>query len=172
MLRNSCSIIGSISKPHGTKGDLLIRLKEYDAEFIEPEESIFVEINGLLVPFLITEITPKGNMAVIHFKRIETLDAAKKLIGKSIYMLTSLIPGQKIQSEFNPSIFEGFQLIDLKSTIKGKILEYIDNPNNPLFLVSTGNKNFLVPAHPEIIIEADMDKKIILAELPEGIADL
>jgi 16S rRNA processing protein RimM len=172
MLRHKCSMIGFISKPHGAKGDLIIRLKEYDTEFIEPEESIFVEINGLLIPFFISEITPKGNMAVIHLKRVDSLDEAKKLVGKNIFMLTSSLPHKQLESELNPNIFTGFEFIDQKSNMQGKILEYIDNPNNPLFLVISGTKEFLIPAHPEIILEADMDKRIIKTELPEGIADL
>lgn len=172
MFRDNCSLIGYISKPHGTSGDVNIRLSGFDSENIEPGESLFVEINGTLIPFFIMEITPKADMALVHLKFVDSIEEAKKLSGKNIYLLSSLAKKNLKEIPPDPSIFIGFQLIDSVSGIRGEIADYIDNPLNPLFLVRTGEKEFLVPVHPGIIVSIDEEERIITAELPEGLVDI
>lgn len=172
MSRDNCSLVGYISKPHGASGDVNIRMNGYDAECIEPGESMFVEIDGTLIPFFITESTPKGNIAVIHLEFIDSVEEARKFSGKNIYLPTSILTQEKADNEFDPSMLAGFHFTDTVNSIEGEIIEYLDNPSNPLFLVKTTEKEFLIPAHPDIITFIDETKKIIIMKLPEGIADI
>jgi 16S rRNA processing protein RimM len=51
-----CRHLGTLAKPHGTKGALMLKLRNNKAEDFKKRESVFVEIDGLLVPFFVESI--------------------------------------------------------------------------------------------------------------------
>jgi 16S rRNA processing protein RimM len=172
MLFKNCRIAGRILKAHGTRGDLVLRFDNIDTEKIEPGESLFVEINGTLIPFYILEITPRGNTAVIKLEFVDDQAEAQKYTGRNIYLRNDLYKKINIPDLYNPNKFIGYSLSDSSSGLTGVISDYIENKANPLFLIKTPENQFLIPAHPEIIISIDSENKKIIANLPEGLTEL
>lgn len=172
MLKANCKLAGSILKSHGTRGDLVLRFDHIDTEKIEPGEPLFVDISGTLVPFYISEITPKGDTALIKLEFIDDQAEAQKYAGRSIYLLNELFTRISNPDLFNPKNFIGYSFKDSSSGLEGKVADYIENKLNPLFLIKTAEKEFLIPAHPEIIISIDSENRRIIANLPEGLTEL
>jgi len=50
--------IGVFTRTHGAQGDLVLRLLAFDAEDLPEMEWVFVEIDGLPVPFFVRESVP------------------------------------------------------------------------------------------------------------------
>ena len=172
MLKTNCKLAGSILKTHGTRGDLVIQFDHIDTEKIEPGEPLFVDINGTLVPFFILEITPRGNTAVIKLEFIDDQAEAQRYSGRNIYFLYDLFQKISIPEVFNPKNFIGYSFKDSSSGLEGKVADYIENKTNPLFLIRTDENEFLIPAHPDIIISIDSENRRIVAKLPEGLTNL
>ena len=166
------TLTGSILKTHGTRGDLVVRLDHIDTDNIEPGESLFVEINGTLVPFYIQEIIPKDNTAVIKLEFIDSQTEAQKYTGKNIYLLNDLHKKISTPDLYNPDKYIGYSFSDCSSGLEGVIADYIENKSNPLFLIKTTENEFLIPAHPDIIISIDSENRKIIANLPEGLTEL
>ena len=62
MTRDDCILLGTLSKTHGVSGELvaITRIKGYVLK--EKWESVFLEINGILVPFLFHPMSPVHGM--------------------------------------------------------------------------------------------------------------
>lgn len=172
MFKDNFSLIGYILKPHGKNGEINIRLKGFESENVEPGQTLFIEIDGFLVPFPVLEITPKGNAAVVLFEFISSPEEAEKLNGKNIFIDNSFFTQNSERIEFDPSAFTGFYFKDQNTGISGEVVEYIENPSNPLLLIRTSEKEFLVPFQQGIITKIDKLSKTIIANLPEGLTDL
>ena len=56
MQKEDCYFLGRIIRKHGLSGNLILKLDTDQPEIYKKLESIFVEINGLLVPFFIEKI--------------------------------------------------------------------------------------------------------------------
>ena len=56
MQKEDCYFLGKITRKHGLSGNLILKLDTDQPEIYKKLESIFVEINGLLVPFFIEKI--------------------------------------------------------------------------------------------------------------------
>ena len=82
--------IGYISKTHGLKGHVILRLNEYININEEAIKSIFIEINGSQVPYFIEEFRPNNTGYIIKLETIDTVDTSKKLVGKKSIFLTRL----------------------------------------------------------------------------------
>src|SRR5436190_1219651 len=102
--------IGYISKTHGLKGHVAMRLKEdifIDAEKIT---SIFLDINGSQVPYFVEEIKLANQGYLVKFEGIDAVELSKKLIGKTAYCLEDFIT----EDEESLKYFIGYSVIDSK----------------------------------------------------------
>ena len=168
MTRDECILLGSISKTHGVRGELILRTGRIS---FEPEKnwgSLFLEIDGIMVPFFIAEIFHlRGNDWVIGFDDISDKSRAEVFTGKKVWVSRELVdPGQ---DDIYYDQLAGFSLHDRNSGKSGIIEEYLDIPGNPVFDVVIDGMNHLVPAQEEFILELDAGKKTILVNLPEGL---
>ena len=168
MTREECILLGSISKTHGVRGELILRTGRIS---FEPEKnwgSLFLEIDGIMVPFFISQLHHlSGNDWVIGFDDILNKSRAGLFTGKQVWVSRDLVdPGPQ-----DPCYEQlaGFCLHDGQSGKSGIIVEYIDIPGNPVFDVVIDGMNHLVPAQEEFILELDNDKKLIQVNLPEGL---
>ena len=77
-----------IIKPHSYKGDLILKL-EIDFKRIIKTELIFVETDGIKVPFFISADffkAYKKNSAIVKFDSINTEKEAKNIVNSSVYI--------------------------------------------------------------------------------------
>jgi 16S rRNA processing protein RimM len=173
MLRDQCSQIGYISKPHGISGEVVFRLKGLLAEDINIKEPVFVEFDETLVPFFIRKIRPSGDMAFVSLEFIDSEKEASELRGKSIFIKTTKKEAANIIAEAEDLFeFEGWTIVDKNSDFTGEITGYSDESGNPLFHILRGNEEFYIPVQEEFIKSTDEKKKIIYMELPEGLLNI
>ena len=56
MNKKDCYFLGKITRKHGLKGNVIIKLDTDQPELYNKLEGIFVEVNGLLVPVSYTHL--------------------------------------------------------------------------------------------------------------------
>jgi 16S rRNA processing protein RimM len=167
-----CLLLGTIAKPHGTKGSVLLWLRNIKAEDIKKRDWVFVETDGLPVPFFIEEFRIGSTDAVIlKLADINTETKAKSLSGHAVYLLPDQLKRQKRSLQEMPSL-SGYRVKDKRLGFIGIAGEIADIANNPLLQVRFEDREFLVPVHESIILEVNDKKKIILIDAPEGLFEL
>jgi len=163
--------IGYIQRTHGINGELAVSLNS-SVEFNPEElESVFLEIEGIPVPFFITHIRFQNpEKAIVKFDEVDSIDQAQELCGAKI-MITS----ENVQdsNEIYLSDLIGYKLLNTNKQEVGVIVVYTEYSMNATFeLVTPEGKHVLVPAAEELIVEVDTSAKLIEMELPEGLTDL
>ena len=150
--------VAKILKSNGTDGDILIGLLNIDAEDINTEEPVFVEFDGLPVPFFIESLTPRGNTrAIVHLTDIDSLADAEEIVGRNICI------DAEDESEEEED-FTGWTLFD-KETRIGEINGLEDIPGNPCLCVGDA----LVPLHQDLILSVDRASRTIVMSIPDGL---
>lgn len=165
----NCNYAGKLTKLHGISGCLIIRNTSPLPDELEETESLFIEIDKQLVPFFISYyelVDPQT--AIIQFVYYDSIDKAQELRNKFVYYLSD---------KQTPSIEQyhdliGYTVYDQQQGQIGTIKAIEDNPNNPLFIVSGGEKEYYIPVNPEWTIEVNPEQKLIGFDLPEGLLDL
>lgn len=167
---DDCYQLGNVVKTHGLRGELVFFLDTDDPSFYNEMESVFIEINGKLVPFFIEYIQLQGDRALVALEDVEDISAASELVGKSLYLsLTKLPKLPKGQYYYHDLI--GFEVFDRDSYI-GTVTEIFQIPNNHLLGVDHQGKEVLVPIEDKIIIDVDMEQRKISVRLPEGLINV
>ena len=62
----------------------------------------------------------------------------------------------------------GYSFRDKASGKTGRITGFMDIPDNPLFEVET-DQQAMIPAREEFIVEVDVEEKMVVFDLPEGL---
>lgn len=165
-------LLGRFTRPHGTKGTLLLGNRNVIVEDIRKGESVFVEIDGLLVPFFIESFkVTSREAALVSVESIDSETKAKSFAGALVYMPGHNVRTRKKKPEEFPSL-SGFSVIDTRLGLVGTAGEINPIANNPLLTVISEGREFLIPVHQAIIIEVNRKKKEIRINAPEGLFDL
>ena len=163
--------MGTLTKPHGTRGSLIVRFSGLKAEDIKKRGMVFVEIDGLPVPFFIESFQEKTeDTVIIKIEGIDTENKAREFLGYPVYVMKDQIK-VKMETEKIRDI-KGYKVIDKTLGFIGFAEEVLDMKNNPLLSVINGDREFLVPVHEDILLEVNDKEKIIRIDAPEGLFDL
>ena len=166
MNREDCFFLGFISRKHGYKGDVNIKL-ETTAKYKELGH-MFIELNGGLVPFFIDSFRlKKENIALVKFEDVDSEEDAQALVGKEVFLSLEFIDESQ-QNDLAALI--GFEAIDSKHGNIGKVTDILDNTAQELFQISNGDQEFLIPITEEFIQK--IEGNTIYLETPEGLIDL
>ena len=79
--------IAKILKSNGTDGGLLIGVRDIEVGQIDLQEPVFIEFDGLPVPFFIQDLQQRGtSKAVIHLNDIVNLEDAEEVVGRPVFI--------------------------------------------------------------------------------------
>jgi 16S rRNA processing protein RimM len=171
MRREDCYLLGKITRRHGLAGNVILKLDTDQPELYNKLESIFVEINGLLVPFFIERTSWSKNDALnLAFKNSsETL--VDQSLGKSVYLPLASLPKLSGKQFYYHEII-GFDILDENGKECGVIRSVNDQTAQNYFVTNLDGKEVVIPIIKDWILEVDRDERFIKMQLPEGLIDV
>ena len=165
-----CYCLGRVTKPWGTKGQLVLFLDVDTPEDYLELDSAFVEIKRQLVPYFFHIDQPNSNKAVATFEEI-TAEQASVLVGHELYLPLDLLP--KLDgNKFYFHEVTGFRVMDSVYGDIGTIEQVIEYPAQPLFQIMKNGVEVLIPVIDEVIDKVDRENKTIFITAPNGLIEL
>lgn len=179
--------IGFILKPHGVKGELSVTLHDADVD-LAALRCVFIDRDGLPVPFFISGVRPKGSLArLVHINGIDSEEAARRFAGAAVFGLRTEVEEMLAQAraadDSEDDEHEGIyanELIGLHAVADGVLLgdvEAIDDSTANLLMVirraeAPDAPPLLVPLAAEFIQGIDPDSGTLHLSLPRGLLEL
>ena len=158
--------IGQVLKSNGRDGELLVSFVGIAPEDIDLQEPVFIEFDGLPVPFYFESFTQRGNSrALVRLTGVHDLTDADELAGAALLVEDDLYEDEETD-------LTGWTVLDADGTRVGTVSGHEDIPGNPCIWVETGHGEVLVPLHEELVLEVDEEKETLRMEIPEGLLDL
>jgi len=164
--------MGAFTRTHGVQGALMLRPQGMEAEEMPEMEWVFVEIDGLPVPFFVNEVRlMQADKIMVSLDAILTEQRARELVGCKVFIQAKGKKGKALQATGLPDI-KGYTVIDKTRGELGKVVEIIDIAGNPLLKIISDKKEMLSPAHRDIILEISDKKRSVLIQAPDGLTEL
>jgi 16S rRNA processing protein RimM len=164
--------LGKITKTYGNKGQLIVHLDVDDPAEYSNLKSVFVDVFGELIPFIIEDIEMKGkNTVILSLSDVNTSEEAEEFSGKGMYLPMEDLPPLK-GSQFYFHEVTGFSVTDINSGNIGVIESILDLNHQALFQIRFNGKEILIPVTDSIIRSVDREKKVITIEAPIGLIDI
>ncbi|MFP3597649.1 ribosome maturation factor RimM [Chryseobacterium sp. SIMBA_029] len=166
-----CYFLGKITRRHGLAGNVILKLDTDQPELYNKLESIFVEINGLLVPFFIAKSSwSKLDALNLAFKNSSEALVDQSL-GKSVYLPLDTLPKLSGNKFYYHEII-GFNVLDENDNDCGVIRSVNDQTAQTYFVTNLDGKEVVIPIIKDWILEVDREERIIKMRLPEGLIDV
>ena len=158
--------IGKVLKSNGTQGELVMSFLDILPEDIDLQEPVFIEFDGLPVPFYFESFTPKGsNRALVKITGVRSLKDADELTGADVYA--------DYFEEDPEEDFTGWTVLSQDGVRVGEVFDFEDIPGNTcLWVKRPDGTEVLLPFHEDLVLAVDNSKQTLSLTIPEGILDL
>ena len=173
--RDELIAFGHYNKPHGVAGELSATV-DVDLEVLRGLSCLVSDIDGIFVPFFVNTIRPKSvDTVLLTIDGIENEKEAARLVNRDIYALKRDYQQESIDADadgYPLDFFIGFELRDSDGSRVGEITDVDEQTENAIFVVDRDGSEIMVPATDDLIVEFDVDNKLMVMDLPEGLLDL
>ena len=171
MAENNFYYLGTLTKPFGLKGELCAFFDVDDCEKYLNLDSVFVDIDGEKIPYLIENIQYRGkNQFVLKLQDVE-MDNINDFVQTDLYLPLSSLPKLSGNRFYFQEVI-GFKIIDENLGDIGTCNGFLELSNNPIMQVESNGNEILIPANQQFITLVDRENKILRVNTPEGLVDL
>ena len=172
MTTKDCFYLGKIVKKYSFKGELLAKLDTDEPNIYENLDTIFIDINGTLIPFFIEKSQlHKSDLLRLKFEDVSCEADADALLKSDLYLPLDLLP--KLQgNKFYFHEVINFQIIDENFGPVGNVKGVNDTTAQALFEVNRDGIEILIPVNDDFIIKLDKINKTIIVNTPPGLIEL
>ena len=164
--------VGRTGKVHGVKGELELYLTVAPQLLVPGTSHLFIDVQGLPVPFAVQSLRPKGEVALlVKLVEVGTVEQARAYRNATVYLPATDLDGQ--ETEFTWAHFIGFTLYDQHDTLVGTVTEVDDTTQNILFTLQTAaGKTLLVPVNEALIQDINPRQQTLTVLIPDGLYTL
>ena len=171
MKKEDCYFLGKITRRHGLQGNVFLKLDTDQPEMYNKLDSIFIEINGLLVPFFVAKQSwSKGDTLIISYKN-STEALVDQTIGRDVFMPLSTLP-KLTGNKFYYHEVIGFEIREEDGKTCGNIVSVNDQTAQHYFILDLAGKEIIIPIIKDWILELNREEKYLKMQLPEGLMDV
>jgi len=158
--------IAKVTKTSGLKGDVCLKpLSRYFDRYITDKKLLIGSSLDQSNKIRVEMINGIGKKRKFKFLGFDSLDSAKRIIGKTIFVQTSL--DAKI-NWISRDILD-YKVLDELGNLIGRISDVMWLPNNDAYIIRKGKKEYIIPIIPEIIKKVDYKDRIIIIKAMDGL---
>ena len=160
---------GKIVGTHGIKG--MVRVQPWcdSGEFLKQFKKVYTDKNGENA-LNVTSVQPHGNIVLMAFKGVTTIEQAETLRNKTIFIYrkdVKLPEGRYfIDDRLGCSVFDA----DTDSLL-GEISDISPTGANDVWHITKNGKEYLVPAIAEVLVNVDIENSKVTIKPLKGIFD-
>ncbi len=158
--------IATIIGVRGVRGEVRVKYFTNYPEFYLNTKLFYIETKKKLFPIKVLRFKSVKKGWIIFFEGIETREAAEKIKGNRL-----LLPDKKLKplekNEYFIHQMIGCSVEDRNGFVLGKVTNFLETAANNVFEVRNGEKEFLIPDVPHIVLELDIEKqRMIINPIP------
>jgi 16S rRNA processing protein RimM len=170
-------VVGHLTKPHGTRGELLIwPLTDHPEEVFSPGRRLLVgtesgEVTEPPVEVEVEEGRPYKKGYLVRLVGVANRSAAEALVTRYVLLPTEEL-GELGEGEVHYHQLLGLTVTTTEGTVVGQVREVYETEPRHLLEVKGADRVHLIPFSPEIVRTVDVDAGRLVIEPPEGLLDL
>lgn len=159
---------GKIVNTHGISGEVKIMPYCDSPELLAEFDRLFIGKNHDEINIVNSRVFK--NMVIAKLEGTDTLEAANKLRNKMLYMHRDDL--ELDENTFFIQDLIGMTVKDADSDIVyGEISDVLQTGANDVYVIKDNDKEYLIPAIPDVIISTDIDADIMTIRPLEGLFD-
>jgi 16S rRNA processing protein RimM len=167
----SLILVGRVNRPHGLEG--VLRIWPYagnDASFLKAKTVILESLSGKTHEYGVAFIKRHKNIFLLKLKGVDSPDVAEEYRGAEIY-----VRKEELTHEEGEYFWDELLNLDVyldTGKYLGILSQVIPAEGHDIYAVTQGDREILIPAVHEVVIEIDIKKGRIVVSAEEVLLDL
>ena len=155
--------MGRITHAHGVRGEVAVLVLSEIEERYAPGSVLRLEDGRSLT---VASSRPHRGKLLVRFEQTPDRTAAEPLAGSYLFVDATEVPAAP-EGSFWPHQIEGCEVVTDTGRSLGRIAEVIASPANDIWVTREGDRETLVPALRDVILEVDTAaKRVVVREVP------
>lgn len=160
--------LSKIVNTHGLKGDIKVVPWADYPEIFEEIDYVYTED---LTEYKITNVKYQKNMVILHLDSISSIEMAEKMKNTILYVKKEDMPPLNDDTYYVADLI-GLKVFD-ENTEYGVISDVLSHGGTDIYVIKRkGQKDLLLPAAKEFVLEVNIPEGIVRVSLPEGLLEL
>ena len=167
---DTCVTVGKIVGVHGIKGYVKIHCEPDSFSVFAPGHSVIVrDPKGGTRAMEIADARPQGRMLLLLLKGVADRNTAEMLPGSELLVEKSSLPELGPDTYYWSDIM-GMSVVSVDGQPLGTVSSLIETGSNDVYVIQTPDAGeILIPAIASVILEIDLNHKIMRVNLPEDL---
>jgi len=167
---DTCVAIGKIVGVHGIKGYVKIHCEAESFSVFAPGHSVIIrDPKGGSRKTEIVDARSQGRKQLLLLKGISDRNTAEMLPGSDLLVEKASLPELEPDTYYWSDIV-GMSVVSVDDHPVGTVASLIETGSNDVYVVQTPDAGeILIPAIASVVLEIDLNRKIMRVNLPEGL---
>ncbi|MFH1850839.1 MAG: ribosome maturation factor RimM [Candidatus Neomarinimicrobiota bacterium] len=160
--------IAKITRAAGLKGDVRLQpISRYFSDYVAEHPLFLGFSNDLAREIQLDGTIGMGKRVRYHFKGIDTRDDAEAIIGQILFVNVNEEDIINLSSEE----LIGYDVVTNSGEQIGVLVDILTLPANDVYVIESGNREILIPAIPEIIVDINDQETVVTIAPMDGLLD-
>jgi len=160
-------VVGKIRRPHGVAGDVLVEVYTDFPDRLKPNAVIYAGDDH--IPLTIRRQRTHNDGILLGFDDYSTPEQVGRFRNQFLYIVE--VDAMDLpEGEFYYHELQGLSVVDENGGSLGKVTEILQTGANDVYVVTNNaGREILLPAIAEVILNVDLESKVIKAHLIPGL---
>lgn len=162
--------IGEVTGTHSVHGEFRVNPWCDSPDFIKKFKTLYFDENGK-ESIKVISARVHGNVALVKAEGIETVEKARTLIGKILWLKRE--DARLPKGSYFVAELLGCEVLDAdnEGICYGKITDVSKTGANDVWHITKDSKEYLIPAIPDVVIKTDVENNVVKIRPLKGIFD-
>jgi 16S rRNA processing protein RimM len=161
--------IGFLRRPHGVNGEIIMDLHTDFPDRIKAGRQVYLGEKYELVTF--DGVREHGQGLLVRLRGFDTPETVGRFRNHWVYVKASEVPPLPEGKHYKYELV-GLSVVEDTGRALGELIEILETGANDVYIVrdETG-KEILLPAIPPVVLEVDMNARVMKVHLIDGLVD-
>jgi 16S rRNA processing protein RimM len=160
-------VVGKVRRPHGVHGEMVVEIYTDFPERLTSKKKIY--LGEKHVSMIITSQRPHNEGLLLGLEGVTTPEQAGRFRNQILSIAKAEAPLLS-EGEFYFHELLDLVVMDEAGVLLGKLTDILETGANDVYVVSDASGNeLLLPAIPEVILDVDLDTKVMRVHLLPGL---
>jgi len=161
--------VGSLRRPHGLDGEVLMEILTDFPERIQAGMTVF--LGGKYSPVTISQVRNHNNGLLLRFEGMDSPESVGRFRNQAVYVPTSDRPDLPKGQYYFYQIL-GIHVVDDLGNELGLLTDILETGANDVYVItSTDGQEILLPAIKDVVLDVDLPAKKMTVHIIPGLLD-
>lgn len=160
--------VGAITSTHGLQGEVKVFPTTDDPKRYSRLKKVWLDSGKEMIPLEVERVKYFKQFVIVKFRGLNHIEDIEKFVKKNLYVTRDQAVKLKKNEYFIADLI-GLQVEDEEENELGTLTDVLATGANDVYVVEQNDKEVLIPAIRQCILDVDLEKKRMKVHLLEGL---